>query len=63
MYAKARRSVVAAPTFPKGTVITADDAHGEASGLRREAEVHRTARRPDRAHDIEDDDVVTWDMV
>ena len=33
---------------PKGTVITERDAHGQAPGFRREAQVHRSARRPGR---------------
>ena len=63
MYAKARRSVVAAAAIPEGTDNHGRDAHREAARIRREAEVHRTARGPHRAHDIEEDDIVTWDMV
>ena len=63
MYAKARRSVVAACEIPSGTRITRDmltikrPGHGIKPKLI-EALVGRTA-----AVDIEDDDVLTWDMV
>ena len=63
MYAKARRSVVAACDIPSGTRITRDmltikrPGHGIAPKLI-DALVGRTA-----AVDIEDDDVLTWDML
>jgi N,N'-diacetyllegionaminate synthase len=63
MYAKARRSVVAAAAIPAGTRITRDmltikrPGHGIAPKLI-DALVGRIA-----AVDIEDDDVVTWDML
>ncbi len=63
MYAKARRSVVAAARIPAGTAITADmltvkrPGHGVKPKFI-ELLVGRTARRT-----IEEDDVVTWDMV
>ena len=63
MYAKARRSVVAACAIPEGTRITRDmltikrPGHGIAPKLI-EALVGRTA-----TVDIDDDDVVTWDML
>jgi sialic acid synthase SpsE len=63
MYAKARRSVVAACAIPAGTRITREmltvkrPGHGIAPKLI-EALVGRTA-----AVDIDDDDVVTWEML
>jgi sialic acid synthase SpsE len=63
MYAKARRSVVAAAAIPKGTRITRDmltikrPGHGIAPKLI-DALVGRVAMT-----DIEDDDVVTWEML
>ena len=63
MYAKARRSVVAACAIPAGTRITRDmltikrPGHGIAPKLI-EALVGRTA-----AVDIDDDDVLTWEML
>jgi N,N'-diacetyllegionaminate synthase len=63
MYAKARRSVVAARAIPAGTRITRDmltikrPGHGIAPKLI-EALVGRTA-----AVDIEDDDILTWEML
>jgi N,N'-diacetyllegionaminate synthase len=63
MYTKARRSVVAARAIPAGTRITRDmltikrPGHGIKPKLI-EALVGRTA-----AVDIEDDDVVTWEML
>ena len=63
MYAKARRSVVAAAAIPAGTVVTADmltvkrPGHGVKPKFI-ELLVGRVART-----DIEEDDVVTWDMV
>jgi sialic acid synthase SpsE len=63
MYAKARRSVVAAACIPKGSVITAGmltvkrPGHGVKPKYI-ELLVGRTART-----DIAEDDVVTWDMV
>jgi len=63
MYTKARRSVVAAAAIPAGTVITADmltvkrPGHGVKPKYL-ELLVGRVARV-----DIEDDDVVSWDMV
>jgi N,N'-diacetyllegionaminate synthase len=63
MYSKARRSVVAACAIPAGTRVTRDmlttkrPGHGIAPKLI-DALVGRTA-----AVDIDDDDVVTWDML
>src|SRR4029079_6440986 len=63
MYAKARRSVVAASDIPAGTLITTDmltvkrPGHGVKPKYI-ELLVGRTART-----DIEEDDVLTWDMV
>ena len=63
MYAKARRSVVAACAIPKGTRVTRDmftikrPGHGIAPKLI-DTLVGRIA-----AVDIDDDDVVTWDML
>ena len=63
MYAKARRSVVAACAIPAGTRITRDmltikrPGHGIAPKLI-DALVGRTA-----AVDIDDDDVLTWEML
>lgn len=63
MYAKGRRSVVAATAIPRGTAITADmltvkrPGHGVKPKFI-ELLVGRVARA-----DIEEDDVVTWDMV
>ena len=63
MYAKARRSVVAACAIPSGTRITREmltikrPGHGIAPKLI-EALVGRTA-----AVDIDDDEVLTWDML
>ena len=63
MYAKARRSVVAASAIPAGTRITPEmltvkrPGHGVKPKFI-ELLVGRTARV-----DIEDDDIVTWDMV
>jgi sialic acid synthase SpsE len=63
MYAKARRSVVAAAAIPKGTRITREmltikrPGHGIAPKLI-DALVGRVA-----TVDIEDDDVVTWEML
>ncbi len=63
MYAKARRSVVAAARIPEGTVVTADmltvkrPGHGVKPKYL-ELLVGRVARTT-----IEEDDVVTWDMV
>ncbi len=63
MYAKARRSVVAATRIPEGAAITADmltvkrPGHGVKPKFI-ELLVGRTARRT-----IEEDDIVTWDMV
>lgn len=63
MYAKGRRSVVAAVAIPRGTAITAEmltvkrPGHGVKPKFL-ELLVGRLART-----DIEEDDVVTWDMV
>jgi len=63
MYAKGRRSVVAARAIPEGTVITADmltvkrPGHGVKPKFL-DLLVGRVART-----DIDDDDVITWDMV
>ena len=63
MYAKARRSVVAATDIPEGTVITADMLTIKRPGYGvkpkyLELLVGRTART-----NIEADDIITWDMV
>ncbi len=63
MYTKARRSVVAARDIPRGTVITAEmltvkrPGHGVPPRQLDEL-VGRTAAR-----DIEEDEVITWDLV
>lgn len=63
MYAKARRSVVAAADIPAGTVITREMLTVKRPGFGIkprfiEAIVGRVAKR-----DIEEDDILTWEMV
>ncbi len=63
MYGKGRRSVVAAANIPKGTTITASMLTVKRPGFGVKPKfiellVGRTART-----DIEEDDIVTWDMV
>jgi N,N'-diacetyllegionaminate synthase len=63
MYTKGRRSIVAATDIPQGTTITAEMLTVKRPGFGvkpkfMELLVGRTARRA-----IEEDDVVTWDMV
>lgn len=63
MYAKARRSVVAACEIPAGTVITREMLTVKRPGFGIkpkfiDALVGRVAKQ-----DIEDDDIITWDMI
>jgi N-acetylneuraminate synthase/N,N'-diacetyllegionaminate synthase len=63
MYRLARRSLIAARAIPSGTTITADMLTIKRPGygikpVHLELVVGRVARR-----DIDEDDVITWDMV